>query len=152
MRKNIFTRLRTLLTAARVTAYTRQAPAAKPKFSLEPKRTAMPIAATQGFDDWMFEAEASFSRETEALSCEMNTLSDSLSALRETLALFSGETAFPVHTLTQTPCAILHHDSDLFDGETLPVTPAQDTIIGGEGVFLFDDELAFDEMPTQHAA
>ena len=82
-------------------------------------------------------------------------LADGLSDLRETLALIHGATPFPVEATTRTPCAIVHHDDALFDGEAdVPFIPAQEEISGGEGVFLFGDEPGFqDELPAhQHAA
>ncbi|MCF6329658.1 MAG: hypothetical protein L3J02_07660 [Henriciella sp.] len=79
-------------------------------------------------------------------------LNDSLSGLRETLALISGATVFPLETTTQRPCEMLHHDSDLFDGEAMPLPPVQDNTIGGEGVFLFDDAPAFGDVSEKHAA
>lgn len=151
MRKNILHGLKTLLTAARVTFYTRQAAAAKPKFSLEPMRTPVGPDRTLDADDWMFEAGRAVDLQTDALSSEMSRLSDNLSGLRETLDFISGETPFPVETLTQRPCALLHHDADLFDGEPAPIPPHQENTIGGEGVFLFDDAPAFEDR-EQHAA
>lgn len=152
MRKNILFGLKTLLTAARVTFYTRQAPTATPKFSLEPMRTPTGPDRTLGMDDWMFEGGRAFDLQTNALTSEMSRLSDSLTGLRETLSLISGETPFPVETLTQRPCVITHHDADLFDGEPAPQPPHQENTIGGEGVFLFGDEPAFDDQREQHAA
>lgn len=152
MRNHILFGLRTLLTAARVTLYTRQAPTAKSKFNLEPFRVPVGPDRTIGFDDWMFEAGATVERQTEALANEMTALDDSLSGLRETLALISGTAPFPLEATTQRPCEMLHHDSDLFDGEAMPLPPVQDNTIGGEGVFLFDDEPAFGDVGEQHAA
>lgn len=152
MEKRIINGLKLLLTAARLTLYTKRARPAKPKFSFEPISGPIGPDRVIGSDDWLFDADAGLTRETNALSKQMNTLSDHMSGLRETLALISGETAFPVHALTERPCAMLHHDPDLFDGEAEPRPPHQDNTIGGEGAFLFGDEPAFDEMIDQRAA
>lgn len=153
MRKHIYTRLKTLLAAACATLYTRQARAAKSKYSLEPKRALALPNAVRAFDDWMFDADAKLEAERQVLASEMNTLAESLSDLRETLALVMGETPYPVEAMTQTPCAIMHHDDILFDGEAeAPALLAQEDIIGGEGAFLFGDAPAFDEIPAQQAA
>jgi hypothetical protein len=153
MRKHIYTRLKTLLAAACATLYTRQARAAKSKYSLEPKRAPALPNAVSAFDDWMFDTDAKLEAERQVLASEMNTLAESLSDLRETLALVMGETPYPVEAMTQTPCAIVHHDDILFDGEAeAPALLAQEDIIGGEGAFLFGDAPAFDEIPAQQAA
>ena len=152
MRKSIFTGMRTLLAAARVSLYTKGSPVAKSKFELEPFKQPEAPARTHGLDDWMFDAEVSLERQTSALASEMSTLSDSLNGLREALALFTGETVFPLEATTQRPCNIVHHDSDLFDGEVMPEPPVQDTTIGGEAAFLFGDAPSFDDVPAQHAA
>ncbi len=150
MRNRILTGLRTLLTAARINHYTRQVDTAKPKFSIEPRPT--PSTAIQDRDDWMFEAEADFARQTDALSNEMSALADNLAGLRETLALVNGTAPFPVEATTQRPCAMVHHDADLFEGEVLAERAMQDTTIGGEGVLLFGDEPAYDDAQALHAA
>lgn len=152
MEKRIRNGLKVLLTAARLTLYTRRARTAKTKFSFEP--VAGPIGADRviGSDDWLFEAKTSLTRETNALSTQMNGLANQMSGLRDTLALISGETAFPVEALTARPCAMVHHDADLFDGEAEARPPHQDNTIGGEGVFLFGDAPAFDETANQQAA
>lgn len=124
-----------------------------PKFSLEPETRHLPGAE----DAWLFESEAAVEAARKKLSKEMNGLAASLSDLREALALIHGETPFPVEATTLAPCAILHHDEMLFDGEAeAPFIPAQEEISGGEGVFLFDDAPTFeDELfaeREQHAA
>lgn len=124
-----------------------------PKFSLEPDTRHLPGAE----DAWLFESEAAVEAARKQLSTEMNGLAASLSDLREALALIHGETPFPIEATTLAPCAILHHDETLFDGEAeAPFIPAQEEISGGEGVFLFDDAPSFeDELfaeREQHAA
>lgn len=148
MRKHILPRLKALLTAACATLYTRQTRPATPKFSLEPEPDCL-----SGHDDaWLFDAEAVAETARARLSTEMNGLAESLSDLREALALIHGETPFPIEATTLTPCAILHHDDMLFEGEAeAPFMPAQEEICGGEGVFLFDDAPSFeDEIAAQH--
>lgn len=152
MRKSIFTGLRTLLTAARFTLYTKGSPAAKPKMVLEPWKEPDCPARTHGLDDWLFAPEVSVGRQTAALAGEMNSLDASLGDLREVLALITGEVPFPLDATTQRPCDIMHHDADLFDGEIMPEPPVQDTTVGGEGVFLFGDAPVFEDLPAQHAA
>ena len=164
MRKHIFTRLKTLLTAARVTLYTRRTSAAMPKMALEPVgRRGLP-AALHEFDDWMFDADQGLNAPTagvrQDLAREMSVLSASLGGLRSVLDLVSGVTPFPVDALTQRPCemtgavtvASLHHDADLFDGEVLPLPPSQDTVIGDEAHFLFDDVPHYSPARLLHAA
>ncbi len=111
-------------------------------------------SAISAFDDWMFDAEIALEAERIELSTQMDTLADSLSNLRETLALIHGEVPYPVEATTQMPCAIVHHDDALFEGEMpAPLISAQEDIVGGEGVFLFDDAPDFeDELATEHAA
>jgi hypothetical protein len=151
MRKRILPRLRTLLSAAVATLYTRQTRPAMPKFSLEPKRAPMGEAD----DAWLFASDEELTAVRTELSTKMDAIADSFSNLRETLALIHGETPFPIEATTRTPCAIVHHDDALFDGELdVPVIPAQEEISGGEGIFLFDDGPSFEDEATaqQHAA
>ncbi|MEL7110103.1 MAG: hypothetical protein AAFV59_05205 [Pseudomonadota bacterium] len=152
MSKHILTRLRSLFAAACATLYTRQARPTMPKFSLEPVTPSLPHEE----DTWLFESEAAVEAARVELSKEMNGLAESLSDLREALALIHGETPFPVEATTLAPCAIVHHDDALFDGEAdAPFIPAQEEISGGEGVFLFDDAPGFEEEiapQQQHAA
>ena len=122
-----------------------------PKFSLEPKRNA--IDAME--DAWLFASDEEMNAVRVELSSRMDSIAESFSGLRETLALIHGETPFPIEATTRTPCAIVHHDDALFDGELdAPVIPAQEEISGGEGVFLFDDTPSFEDEATahQHAA
>lgn len=124
-----------------------------PKFSLEPETRHLPGSE----DAWLFDSEAAVEMARKKLSTEMNGLAASLSDLREALALIHGETPFPVEATTLAPCAILHHDEMLFDGEPeAPIIPAQEEISGGEGVFLFDDAPSFEDEifaeREQHAA
>ena len=152
MRKHIYTRLKTLFTAACATLYTRQARAAKSKYSLEPRSAPALPNAVIAFDDWMFDAKT-VEAERKVLAAEMNALSKRLGDLRETLSLVLGETPFPVEATTLTPCAIIHHDDALFDGETeAPALITQEDIVGGEGIFLFGDAPAFEDAPAQQAA
>ena len=151
MRKRILPRLRTLLSAAVATLYTRQNRPAMPKFSLEPKRDHMDLAD----DAWLFASHDELNAARAELSTKMDAIADSFAGLRETLALIHGETPFPVEAITQRPCAIVHHDDALFDGELdAPVMPAQEEICGGEAVFLFDDAPRFEDEATaqQYAA
>ncbi len=136
MRKPLFHRFKALLTAARLTLYTKRAKHAKTFISpapLEPK-------APEPDDTWMFESETALAEYTEGLGREMDDLADSLTGLRETLSLIHGETPFPVEATTLAPCSIQHADADLFDGEVLPAAAAQDTTVGGDASFLFEDE------------
>ncbi|MEM9054598.1 MAG: hypothetical protein AAGB16_04660 [Pseudomonadota bacterium] len=151
MRKRILPRLKTLLGAACATLYTRQTQLATSKISpdLEPE------VLHADRDEWLFASEAEFEATRLELSNEMNTIADSLADLRETLSLIHGETPFPVEATTQTPCAIVHHDEALFDGEAdASVVPAQEEISGGEGVFLFGDDPTFEDedMPAHQQA
>ncbi len=147
MRKHILPRLRALLAAACATLYTRQTRPATPKFSLEPETDDHAIAS----DAWLFDAEQAIESARVKLSKEMNGLADSLSDMREMLALIHGETPFPIEATTLAPCAILHHDDALFDGEPdAPFLPAQEEICGGEGVFLFDDAPSFEDETAAH--
>lgn len=154
MRKHIFPRLKALLGAACATLYTRQTRPATPKFSLEPD----PDYLREENDTWLFESDTGHEAARTQLSNEMNAIADTLSELRETLALVHGETPFPVEATTLAPCAINHHDEMLFDGEPMaPSLPAQEEIVGGEQVFLFDDTPTFQddlmaEAQQQHAA
>lgn len=151
MRKHILPRLKTLLGAACATLYTRQARAATSKFSLEPKRAPEAPDLMRDPDAWMFETECGFEAKRAQLSREMNQLADGLAELRETLALIHGETPFPIEATTEAPCAIVHHDDALFDGETnVPVISAQEEVTGGEGVFLFGDEPTFQDEQVAH--
>lgn len=119
-----------------------------PKFSLEPDMQP----AMDEHDTWLFASDAEIEAARVKLSNEMNGLAESLSDLREALALIHGETPFPIEATTLAPCAILHHDDMLFDGEAdAPMVPAQEEISGGEGVFLFDDAPSFeDEIASHH--
>lgn len=146
MRNHAFTRLKTLLTAACVSLYTKRRKAAKPKYRLEPVRSAADTT-----EAWLFENEGGIARETNALSKEMGALSSSLSGLRETLDLLTGVTPFPTRAQTEMPCAILAHDSDLFEGEPLAEAPVQDTVIGGDDAFLFETDQDAAQL-AQHAA
>lgn len=145
MRNHAITRLKTLLTAACVSLYTKRREAAKPKYRLEP------LSATEDTsDDWLFDTTPAFERETRLLSKDMSALSASLTGLRETLDMISGITPFPSRAQTDRPCAIMTYDSDLFDGEPMPDVPAQDTVIGGAGDVLFDADQTMEA--AQHAA
>jgi len=147
MRKHILPRLKALLTAACATLYTRQARPTMPKFSLEPDASPAP----DELDTWLFASDAEIEKTRAKLSKEMNGLAESLSDLRQALALIHGETPFPIEATTLAPCAILHHDDMLFDGEAnAPMVPAQEEISGGEGVFLFDDAPSFEEEIAPH--
>ncbi|MEL6859879.1 MAG: hypothetical protein AAFO74_15940 [Pseudomonadota bacterium] len=147
MRKHILPRLKALLAAACATLYTRQTRPATPKFSLEPE-TDEHLAVP---DAWLFDSEQAVEAARIELSNEMNGLAESLSDVRETLALIHGETPFPIEATTLAPCAILHHDDALFEGEpAAPFIPAQEEISGGEGVFLFDDAPSFEDETAAH--
>jgi len=142
MRKHILPRISSLLGAARAALRSR------------PEAPSLP-ASVPDDETWLFEASDDYETQRVELSKDMNLLADSLSDLREALALIHGETPYPVETTTLAPCAIVHHDEMLFDGEVeAPFIPAQEEVSGGEGVFLFDDEPGFqDELPAQqHAA
>lgn len=153
MRKHIYTRLKTLFTAACATLYTRQARAAKSKYSPQPRYAPALPNAVADFDGWMFDADLALEAERKVLAAEMGSLSESLSDLRETLSLILGETPFPMEATTLTPCAIAHHDDALFEGEAdAPTLITQEDITGGEGVFLFGDAPAFEDTPAQQAA
>ncbi|MEM6534127.1 MAG: hypothetical protein AAF613_00690 [Pseudomonadota bacterium] len=147
MTKRLFTRLKALLTVSRLSVYTRTAKSDKPNFSPEPR--SRPVLPEDGAaqDDWMFETASALDQQTRALAGEMDTLADRMGGLRETLALISGEAPFPVEATTLTPCAYIYADTDLFDGEILPETPGQDTVLGGNDAFLFD-EVQLDEQST----
>ncbi len=102
-------------------------------------------------DAWLFEREAAFETTRAELSKDMTGIADSLSDLRETLALIHGETPFPIEATTAKPCAIVHHDDMLFEGEVeAPFMPAQEEVSGGEGVFLFGDTPTFQEEVQEH--
>ncbi len=151
MRKHILPRLKSLLSAACAALYTRQVKPAPSSLKIEPATPDI----DPGDEAWLFDSGAAHEATRIELSKDMNGLADSLSDLRETLALIHGETPFPVEATTLAPCAIIHHDDVLFDGEVdAPFIPAQEEVSGGEGVFLFDDAPNFqDEMPAQqHAA
>src|SRR6056297_2279402 len=140
MRKHILPRLRALLTAACATLYTRQTRPATPKFSLEPETNPAPDPD----DAWLFASDEALEAVRIDLSNNMNAIAKSFAELRETLALIHGETPFPIEATTMAPCAIVHHDDALFEGEAeVPLIPAQEEISGGEGVFLFDDAPSF---------
>ena len=151
MRKPILPRFKSLLSAACAALCPRQV---KPAPSAPATDPDMPDLAPDD-EAWLFEADAAYDATRAELSTDMNGLADSLSDLRETLALIHGETPFPVEATTQTPCAIVHHDEMLFDGEVeAPFIPAQEEVSGGDGMFLFGDAPTFqDEIPAhQHAA
>lgn len=147
MRNSVVTRLKTLLAAVRVTLYTKGQRVAKPKFDLEPSQTP----SHDDSDTWLFDQADALQRETQALSTDMGKLSGSLSGLRETLDMISGVTPFPVASTTEMPCAITTHDSDLFDGEPEAPIAAQDTTIGGDTAFLFE-EFSHQDAREQQAA
>ena len=147
MRKPILPRLKSLLSAACATLYSRQV---KPDLRHEPATPDLePDDAA-----WLFDSEATYEATRVELSNDMNALADDLSDLREALALIHGETPFPVEATTLKPCAVVHHDDMLFEGEVdAPYIPAQEEISGGEGVFLFGDAPTFqDEVPAQQQA
>lgn len=139
MRNHAIARLKTLLTAACVSLYTKRHKAAKPKYRLEPVS-----AAIDESEAWLFDDTPAIERETRLLSKDMSALSQSLTGLRETLDMISGVTPFPSQAQTEMPCAIVAHDGDLFDGEPISVAPVQDTVIGGSADFLFEPDQEFD--------
>ena len=145
MRNPVLTRLKTLLTAAIASLYTKRHKAAKPKYRLEPTSTP-----ADDLDAFLFDGAEATRQQTALLSLEMGALADSLSGLRETLDLMTGVTPFPMQALTETPCARLLPDSDLFDGEPAIAQPHQDTIVGGAADFLFEDDAQAE--PVRHAA
>lgn len=151
MRKHILPRFKSLLSAACAALYTRQVKPAPSDLKYEP------TVPDLGPDDeaWLFDSDAAYEAKRVELSNDMNALADDLSDLREALALIHGETPFPVEATTLKPCAVVHHDDVLFDGEVeAPFIPAQEEVSGGEGVYLFGDAPTFqDEAPAQqHAA
>ncbi|WOR15667.1 hypothetical protein RYZ27_03200 [Hyphomonas sp. FCG-A18] len=147
MRNSVVTRLKTLLTAVRVTLYTKGKRVAKPKFNLEPAQMPIPDDG----DAWLFDQADALQRETRALAADMGKLSGALGGLRETLDMITGVTPFPVAATTEMPCAITTHDSDLFDGEPEAPIAAQDTTIGGDAAFLFE-EYSHQDAREQQAA
>ncbi len=148
MRKSIFISLKTLFAAARSTLYTRPNPAAKTNLSPDPLECKS--VRTQGLDGWMFDKDVSLEEATCAASGEMTRLSHSLERLGTTLQAMSDHRAGTY--ASGRPCDIHLHDSDLFDGEEMPLPPSQDTTIGGESAFLFGDAPVYHSTPAQHAA
>ncbi len=144
MRKLLLSRLKSFLAASRFTAYTMLNRNAKPN-TRDPLKLDPVANNAGGSDAWLFADEAALAAYTDTLSQEMNTIADSLSGLRETLSMISGETPFPVEALTQRPCEIKYSDADLFDGEMLPQQPSQEATFGGEEAFLFEEETS---IPT----
>lgn len=140
MSKHTFTRLRSLLNAARATFSTG-------------KDKSQPVAPTETdlSEDWLFESDTAIEATRMQLSRNMKQIADDLSDLRETLALVHGETPFPTEAASLTPCSVVHHDALLFDGEAdAPFAPAQEEISGGAGVFLFDDAPTFQDEVQEH--
>ena len=150
MRKPILPRFKSLLSAACAALYTRQV---KPTVSELKYDPATPDLEPDD-EAWLFDAEAAVEAKRVELSNDMNALAEDLSDLREALALIHGETPFPIEATTLKPCAVVHHDDVLFDGEVeAPFIPAQEEVSGGEGVFLFGDAPTFqDEAPAQQQA
>ena len=150
MRKPILPRFKSLLSAACAALYTRQV---KPTVSELKYDPATPDLEPDD-EAWLFDSEAAVEAKRVELSNDMNALADDLSDLREALALIHGETPFPIEATTLKPCAVVHHDEMLFDGEVeAPYIPAQEEVSGGEGVFLFGDAPTFqDEAPAQQQA
>lgn len=147
MRKHILPRLRTLLSAACATIATGKVQPKPAAPRLEPDT----LEHDQISDTWLFESETRFETVRLELSKDMTGIADSLSDLRETLSLIHGETPFPVEATTQRPCAIVHHDDMLFEGEVeAPYMPAQEEVSGGEGVFLFGDAPTFQDEVQEH--
>ena len=135
MRKTLFTQLTSLLSKLRPSAST------KPEEKATSNITDELVAPAEA-DAWLFGDTEAMSAYTDELASEMDTLADGLSGLRETLALISGEAPFPVEATTEMPCAYDYQDGDLFDGEPLVTASAQETTIGGEADFLFEDEVS----------
>ncbi|MEO0550149.1 MAG: hypothetical protein AAFZ91_09520 [Pseudomonadota bacterium] len=152
MRKHIFTRLKMLFAAARVSLYTRRNDVAASKFHLERSRTRSSTPESLRIDDWMFDPAPELNRQSTALAGEMSRLADSLESLREVLVMVTDEAAFPIELTTQAPCAMSPTDTDLFEGEYLPVLTVQDTTIGGDEAFLFEEDTAGDAEQERHAA
>nr|WP_070958584.1 hypothetical protein [Hyphomonas sp. Mor2] len=150
MRKPILPRFKSLLSAACAALYTRQVKPVAPELKYDP---ATPDLEPDE-EAWLFESAETCDAKRIELSKDMNALADDLSDLRETLALIHGETPFPVEATTLKPCAIVHHDDVLFEGEVeAPLIPAQEEVSGGEGAFLFGDTPSFqDEIPAQQQA
>lgn len=143
MRKHILPRLRTLFSAACATVTPGKGPS-KPAAPHQELDTAEQ-------DLWLFDGESELEATRIELSKDMTGIADSLSDLRETLALIHGETPFPMEATTAKPCAIVHHDDMLFEGEVeAPFMPAQEEVSGGEGVFLFGDAPTFQEEVQEH--
>lgn len=141
MRKRLFPRLKTLLTAARVSLYTKRTSAAKPKYSPQPRVRAAHEVGAPSLDDMLFDAKTHMVMQRQKLSAEMARLSDHFSDLRTLIAAVAKP--FPVDTVTQQPCAMVtHYDRDLFDGEPDATPPQQDTIYGGAPDFLFGEDMA----------
>ena len=150
MRKPILPRFKSLLSAACAALYTRQVKPAPSDLKYDPATPDLePDDAA-----WLFESDAAYEDTRLELSKDMNALADDLSDLREALALIHGETPFPMEATTLKPCAVVHHDDMLFEGEVeAPYIPAQEEVSGGEGVFLFGDAPTFqDEAPAQQQA
>ncbi|MDJ0922670.1 MAG: hypothetical protein QNI84_16200 [Henriciella sp.] len=153
MRKHIFIRLKMLLAAARVSLYTRWNDVATRKFSLDERKFRTDTAEDVNLDEWMFDPVPAVRAQATALSGQMDRLSDKLAGLKAMLAMITDESAFPIDLTTKAPCAMMPTDTDLFEGEYLPVLTVQDTTIGGEGAFLFDDEpVTFNAEEERHAA
>lgn len=138
MRKHILTRLKSVFRATPV--------------------ASKPVDDSQTIpdnDQWLFDADTAIEATRRELSRDMNSIAESLTDLRETLAFIHGETPLPQEVRTDTPCAIIHHDDVIFEGEVeSPFIPAQEEVSGGDGMFLFGDAPTFqDELPAhQHAA
>ena len=102
-------------------------------------------------EDWLFESDTAIEATRMQLSRNMQQIADDLSELRETLALVHGDTPFPAETMSDTPCAVVHHDAFLFEGEVeTPFAPAQEEVSGGAGIFLFDDAPTFQDEVQEH--
>lgn len=150
----MFSRLKTLFTAARVNAYTQLALPAKTEDAVEPIRRTIHPQFTHGMDDWLFSAEKCLSRRTDELATEMDGLSSALTGLRATLDLISGATPFPIASTTLRPCAIALPDHDLFEGEILPQPIIQHVAADENSPILFEDISGTFERTDQarHAA
>ncbi|WP_084398182.1 hypothetical protein [Henriciella aquimarina] len=127
-------RLKTLLACAGLSSLTRRAAMPKADLTIEPIRRSYENDKGDATDSWLFEADS----ERRAHAGALNSLSSSLERLRKTLSGLAEHAPITVEREPVMPLGAMSFDSDLFDGEPMPVLAGEQPVEDMD-TFLFEE-------------